>query len=191
MPLLVGRRAPDFVAPGVLASGVMVNRIHLHTAIQGRYALLFFNPLALTYACASQLPALSRRIREFWSRDVEVLGVTLDAAHQHSIWRNVAVDHLPKLSFSLVVDTRRCICPDYGLAIAGGAFAHRGIFLIDLCGVVRYQAINDLPLGSESIMPCEWSMYCRLRTTRALGRPLSLRFLAVTVALVRPGQCTG
>jgi peroxiredoxin (alkyl hydroperoxide reductase subunit C) len=127
----------------------MVSRIRLHTAIHGRYALVFFNPLALTYACASELLALSRRIREFWSRDVEVLGVTLDAAHQHSIWRNVAVDHLPKLSFPLVVDTRRCICPDYGLSIAGGTFAHRGIFLIDLRGVVRYQAINDLPLGSE------------------------------------------
>jgi peroxiredoxin (alkyl hydroperoxide reductase subunit C) len=149
MFLLVGRQAPDFVAPAMRASGVLVDRIHLHTAIGGRYALLFFNPLALTLACSSELFALDRRAEEFRQRDVEILGVTLDAQHQHSIWRNIAVDHLRPISYPLIVDIRRRICRDYGLAIPGGTFASRGAFLIDHRGVVRYQAINDLPLNSE------------------------------------------
>jgi peroxiredoxin (alkyl hydroperoxide reductase subunit C) len=149
MPLLIGRRAPDFVAPAVLASGVLVDQIHLHTAIDGRCALLFFNPLALTHVCSSELSALDRRAEEFRQRDVEILGVSLDAQHRHSIWRNIPADHLRPIGYPLILDISRRICRDYGLSIPGGTFAYRGAFLIDHRGVVRYQAINDLPLNSE------------------------------------------
>jgi peroxiredoxin (alkyl hydroperoxide reductase subunit C) len=149
MFLLVGRQAPDFVAPAVLASGVLIDRVHLHTAIDGRYALLFFNPLAMTLVCSSELSALDRRAEEFRQRNVEILGVTLDALHQHSIWRNIPADHLRPISYPLIVDISRRICCEYGLAIPGGTFASRGAFLIDCHGVVRYQAINNLPLNTE------------------------------------------
>ena len=33
--------------------------------------------------------------------------------------------------------------------VDGGGVAYRGLFLIDLDGVVRQQTINDLPLGSN------------------------------------------
>jgi peroxiredoxin (alkyl hydroperoxide reductase subunit C) len=149
VPLLVGRRAPDFVAPAVLTSGVLVDRIHLHTAIHGRYALLFFNPWALTLVCSSELASLDRRAEEFRQRDVEILSVTLDAQFRQSIWRNIPADYLRPIGYPLIVDIRRHICRDYGLAIPGGTFASRGAFLIDHHRVVRYQAINDLPLNSE------------------------------------------
>jgi peroxiredoxin 2/4 len=149
MPLLVGRRAPDFMAPAVLTSGVLVDRIHLHTAIHGKYALLFFNPLALTLACSSELPALDRYAEQFRQRNVELLGITLDAPHQHSIWRNIPADYLKPLGYPLIIDVGQLICRQYGLAIPGGTFASRGAFLIDHGGLVRYQAINELPLNRE------------------------------------------
>ncbi|HEX2241809.1 MAG TPA: redoxin domain-containing protein [Gammaproteobacteria bacterium] len=149
MFLLVSRQAPDFVAPAVLSNGVIIDRVHLHTTINGRYALLFFNPLALTLVCSSELSALDQRAEEFRQRDVEILGITLDALHRHSIWRNIPADHLRPISYPLVVDVHGCICRDYGLAAPGGTFASRGLFLLDRHGVVRYQAINDLPLHGE------------------------------------------
>jgi peroxiredoxin (alkyl hydroperoxide reductase subunit C) len=149
MPLLVGRPAPDFVAPALLAGGLLVDRYHLRTAIKGRYGLLFFNPLAFTFVCSSELSALDRRVDEFRRREVEVLGVTLDAQHQHNVWRNIPVDYPRPADYTLVVDISHRICRDYRLEIPSGSFAHRGVFLIDRRGVVRYQAINDLPLQGE------------------------------------------
>jgi len=149
MTLLVGRHAPDFVAPALLSSGMIVERHHLHTAIKARYALLFFDSLALTMPRASELTALDRRSDEFRQRNVRMLGVTLDAQYRYSIWRNIAVDNLRPLSFPLVIDSNRSICRDYGLARSGDSFASRAAFLIDRNGVVRYQAINDLPLERE------------------------------------------
>jgi len=90
MPLLVGRHAPDFCAPALLSSGTIADRYHLHTAIKGSCTLVFFEPLALTVACASELAMLDRRSDEFRSRHVRVLGVTLDAQQQHSIWRTTS-----------------------------------------------------------------------------------------------------
>lgn len=149
MPLLVGRHAPDFVAPAVLAGGVFADQHHLHTAIKNKYALLFFNPLALTLVCSSELSALDKRFQEFRRRGVEVLGIALDAQQRQSIWRNIPVDYLPPMNYPLIVDMKACICRDYGLAMPSGTFASRGAFLIDRRGVVRYQAINDLPLERE------------------------------------------
>lgn len=148
MRLLIGRHAPDFSAPALLSSGMIADRYHLRTAIKGSCTLVFFEPLALTMACASELAVLDRRSDDFRSRHVRVLGVTLDAQHQHSIWRNIPVDNLPLLSFPLIVDVSRSICRDYGLA-SGDRVAARAAFLIDRQGVVRYQAINELPLEHE------------------------------------------
>lgn len=149
MPLLIGRKAPDFAAPALLSSGMLVERHHFYTVIRGSYALLFFDPLALTMPCASELTALDRRSDEFRRRSVRILGVTLDAQCQYSIWRNIPADNLRPLSFPLIIDNSRTICHDYGLARSGCGFASRAAFLIDRKGVVRYQAINDLPLGQE------------------------------------------
>jgi peroxiredoxin 2/4 len=149
MSRLIGRPAPDFVAPALRADGALIERYHLRTAIRGRCALLFFNPYALTFVCASELPALDRRYEAFRRYGVEVLGLTLDAQCRHSIWRNIPAEHLPALRYDLVVDVHGHICRDYGLRTTDASCAFRGAFLLDPQGLVRYQAINDLPLQRE------------------------------------------
>lgn len=149
MCLLVGRQAPDFVAPARLSSGAIVDRYRLYRAIKGKYALLFINPSTLTWACSCELSVLDQRADEFRGRDVEVLGVTIAAQHQCEIVNNMPRDHLWTMSYPLIVDINQCICRDYGLNTAIGTLPGRGAFLIDPRGIVRYQAINDLPLDHE------------------------------------------
>ena len=65
MAVLVGRQAPDFTVPAVLADGSIVDQYNFKEATQGKYALVFFYPLDFTFVCPSELIALNNAMNEF------------------------------------------------------------------------------------------------------------------------------
>ena len=148
MAVLVGKQAPDFTAAAVLGSGEIVDRYNLKEATKGKYAVVFFYPLDFTFVCPSELIAFDHRLAEFKSRNVEVIGVSIDSQFTHSAWRNTPVEKggIGPVGYTLVADTKHEIAKDYDVESADGV-AFRGTFLIDRDGVVRHQYINDLPLG--------------------------------------------
>ncbi len=148
MAVLVGRPAPDFTAPAVLASGEIVDEFNFAEAIKGKKAVLFFYPLDFTFVCPSELLAFDHRIAEFEKRGVVVVGVSIDSHFTHNAWRNTAVNDggIGAVNYPLVADMTHAICQDYDVESEGGV-AFRGSFLIDEEGVVRHQVVNDLPLG--------------------------------------------
>ncbi len=148
MSVLVGKQAPDFTVPAVLASGEIVDSYTLSSAIPGKYGLVFFSPLAFPFVCPSELIALDHRIADFKARNVEVIGVSIDSHFTHNAWRNTPVNAggIGQLSYTLAADMNHEICRAYDVESAGG-MAFRGAFLIDMAGMVRSQIVNDLPLG--------------------------------------------
>lgn len=149
MGVLVGRRAPDFTAPAVLGDGSIVDEFHLQKAIEGKYAVLFFYPLDFTFVCPSELIAFDHRLDEFKSRNVEVIGISIDSHYTHNAWRNTPVNAggIGPVRYTLVADMTHGICKAYDVETPDGAVAFRGSFLIDTKGTVRHQVVNDLPLG--------------------------------------------
>ncbi len=148
MSVLVGKQAPDFTVPAVLASGEIVDSYTLSSAIRGKYGLVFFYPLDFTFVCPSELIALDHRIADFKARNVEVIGVSIDSHFTHNAWRNTPVNAggIGQLGYTLAADMNHDICRAYDVESAGG-MALRGAFLIDKAGMVRSQIVNDLPLG--------------------------------------------
>jgi len=148
MSVLVGKQAPDFTVPAVLGDGQIVDSFTLSQATNGKYAVLFFYPLDFTFVCPSELIAVDHRIDEFKSRNVEVIGVSIDSHFTHNAWRNTPVNKggIGPVKYTLAADLTHSICKDYDVESAGGV-AFRGTFLIDRNGVVRHQVVNDLPLG--------------------------------------------
>lgn len=148
MSVLVGKQAPDFNVPAVLANGEIVDSFSLSSAIKGKYGLVFFYPLDFTFVCPSELIALDKRIADFKARNVEVIGVSIDSHFTHNAWRNTPVNAggIGQLGYTLAADMNHDICRAYDVESAGG-MAFRGAFLIDTNGVVRSQIVNDLPLG--------------------------------------------
>jgi len=148
MSVLVGKKAPDFTAAAVLADGQIVDSYTLSTALKGKYGLVFFYPLDFTFVCPSELIALDYRIPEFKSRNVEVVGVSIDSHFTHNAWRNTPVEKggIGQIKYTLVADVKHEICKAYDVEAADGV-AFRGAFLVDQHGVVRSQIVNDLPLG--------------------------------------------
>ena len=148
MAVLVGKPAPDFTVPAVLADGAIVENYSFSAATKGKYALVFFYPLDFTFVCPSELIALDHRIPDFQARNVEVVGVSIDSHFTHNAWRNTPINAggIGQVKYTLAADITHEICKAYDVEAAGGV-AYRGAFLIDLNGVVRAQIVNDLPLG--------------------------------------------
>lgn len=149
MAVLVGREAPDFTAPAVLGDGSIVDNYNFSEATSGKYKVVFFYPLDFTFVCPSELIAFDKRIEEFTSRGVEVVGVSIDSHFTHNAWRNTPVNEggIGPVRYPLVADMTHEICKAYDVELPDGSVAFRGSFLIDRDGVVRHQVVNDLPLG--------------------------------------------
>lgn len=148
MGVLVGKKAPDFTVPAVLADGTIIDGYHFGEASKGKYALVFFYPLDFTFVCPSELIALDHRMEQFNAKGVEVVGVSIDSHFSHNAWRNTSVElgGIGQVKFTLAADMRHDIAKAYDVESEGGV-AFRGAFLIDKEGTVRAQVVNDLPLG--------------------------------------------
>ena len=149
MSLLVGKAAPDFVAPAVLADGSIDDNLSFSKAIKGKYALLFFYPLNFTFVCPTELIALDRRMDAFKKAKIEVYAASVDSKFSHLAWRNTEVNKggIGPVQYSLISDVKHNISRLYGVEHPEAGVAYRGAFLIDQNGVVRSQIINDLPIG--------------------------------------------
>ena len=148
MAVLVGKAAPDFTACAVMGNNEINESFNLKSYIAGKAAVVFFYPLDFTFVCPSELIAFDHRLAEFKSRNVEVIGVSIDSQFTHLAWKNTPVNKggIGQVGYPLVADIKHEICQAYDVEAAGGV-AFRGSFLIDAAGTVRHQVVNDLPLG--------------------------------------------
>lgn len=146
--VLVGKKAPVFNAPAVLGNGEIVDSYDFAKAIQGKYAVVVFYPLDLTFVCPSELIALDKRTAKLKELGVEVVSVSIDSHFTHNAWRNTSIKDggIGPVKYTMIADINQEIVKAYDVQSAGG-MAFRGTFLIDKSGVVRHQVVNDLPLG--------------------------------------------
>ncbi len=151
MSVLVGRKAPDFTAPAVLADGDIADDFNLSAYLEGSYGIVFFWPLDFTFVCPSEILAYGHRAPALERLNTKLIGVSIDSQFTHNAWRNTAVNEggLGPVPFPMVADLRRDIAESYGILHDDGV-AYRATFLIDREGVVRHQLVNDLPLGRNA-----------------------------------------
>lgn len=158
---LVGTQAPLFNAPAVI-DGKIVNDFSLDQYLGKKEILLFFYPKDFTFVCPTELLDLQKNISAFEQRDVVVIACSTDTAETHHAWLNTPIERggIPGVTFPLVADHSKVISANFDvlagmwdydeedeLTFIGEPVAYRGTFLIDKEGVVRYESINDLPLG--------------------------------------------
>ena len=151
MSVLVGRPAPDFSTPAVLANGTIVEQLNFSEQIKNKYAVLVFYPLDFTFVCPSELIALDKRVAAFADKGVEVFSVSIDSHFTHNAWRNTPVNQggIGSVGYTMIADMNHAVCQAYGIETPDGSVAFRASFLIDKNGIVRHQVVNDLPLGRD------------------------------------------
>lgn len=148
MAVLVGKSAPDFIAPAVMGDNSIEQKFHFKKYIEGHYAVLFFYPLDFTFVCPSEILAFDKRMKEFEGRNTKVVTVSVDSHFTHLAWKSTPVKEggLGPVTFPMVADLTKSITNSYGILHPDGV-ALRGTFLIDREGIVKHQVVNDLPLG--------------------------------------------
>ena len=155
MTMLVGKKAPDFTTQAVLANGEIVDSFTLSSAIDGKYAIVFFYPMDFTFVCPTEIISMDNRIEHLKSLGVAVVGVSIDSHFTHNAWRNTPVEDggIGQVKFTLAADMDHSICRAYGVESDGGdsyypaGVAMRGTFIIDQKGFVRSMMVNDEPVG--------------------------------------------
>jgi peroxiredoxin (alkyl hydroperoxide reductase subunit C) len=163
MGVLVGKKAPLFEADAVVNGGEFVEKFSLAQFIGKKYVVFFFYPLDFTFVCPTEILAFQRKIKDFEIRNVAVVGCSIDSKYSHWAWLNTDQKHggIRGVTFPLVSDLSKTISENYDVLAGeydfdeeagqstfdGAPVAYRGLFLIDMQGVVRHQVVNDLPLG--------------------------------------------
>ena len=101
-----------------------------------------------TFVCPSEIIAFNKKLDEFKSKGAEVIAVSVDSVFTHLAYKNTEINDggIGRVQFPMVSDITKQISRDYDV-LHDGAISYRGTFLIDKCGVVRHQLVNDLPLG--------------------------------------------
>lgn len=143
---LVQKPAPSFACQAVMPDGSF-KQVTLED-YRGKYVVLFFYPLDFTFVCPTEIIAFSDANQQFAERGVQLLSASIDSHFTHLAWRQRPRSEggLGDIQYPMLADVNRKIGEAYGVLTEGGV-ALRGLFLIDKEGVVRYQVVNDLPLG--------------------------------------------
>ncbi|MBK1834411.1 peroxiredoxin [Roseibacillus ishigakijimensis] len=167
MSVLVGKKAPTFTAKAVQGETI-IDEFSLEQFIGKKYVVFFFYPKDFTFVCPTELHRFQEELEEFEKRDVAVVGCSTDSEFSHWAWLNTprAKGGIQGVQYPLVADINKTISEAYDVlagqedfdaegnrVVEGELVAYRGLFLIDLEGVVRHQVVNDMPLG-RSIREC-------------------------------------
>lgn len=160
--VLVGRKAPVFEAQAVVNGTDIVSQFKLADYIGNKYVLLFFYPKDFTFICPTELFAFQEKLAEFEKRNCQVIACSTDTEQSHWGWLQMEKDKggIKGVTYPIVADTNKTIADNYDVLAGewdmnedgestceGEMIAYRGLFLIDLNGIVRHQIVNDLPLG--------------------------------------------
>ena len=167
MSVLVGKPAPSFSAKAVKGETI-IEDFSLDQFIGKKYVVLFFYPKDFTFVCPTELHRFQEELPQFESRNVAVIGCSTDSEFSHWAWLQTPRKQggIQGVTYPIVADINKTISRDYdvlagdyvadeegNIQVEGELVAYRGLFLIDLNGIVRHQVVNDMPLG-RSIREC-------------------------------------
>lgn len=162
MSVLVGRKAPSFVAKAVVNGEEIVPSFSLDQYLKEKYVIFFFYPKDFTFVCPTELHAFQEKLEAFRAKDCEIVACSTDSEESHWGWLQMAKEHggIQGITYPIVADTTKTISINYGildgeygyneaeqLIATGPMIAYRGLFLLDKEGTVRHQLVNDRPLG--------------------------------------------
>ncbi|WP_017316039.1 peroxiredoxin [Mastigocladopsis repens] len=118
MPLAVGSDAPTFTVKDTNGNTVSLSDF------KGKKVVLYFYPKDDTPGCTKQACSFRDAIDNYQSKDVVVLGVSVDDEASHQ-----AFTEKYNLNFPLLADTNKTLVKAYD--VDGGGYAKRVTYVID------------------------------------------------------------
>jgi peroxiredoxin 2/4 len=117
---------------------------------KGKWVVLFSHPADFTPVCTTEFAEFARHYDEFESRNVQLIGVSIDSVYAHIAWvRNIEENFKVKIQFPVVADLDQKVASLFGMvheAVSDTA-AVRAVFFIDPKGTIRALLYYPLSLG--------------------------------------------
>lgn len=144
----MGLPAPSFQLPSTKNIETLEEAVKLDD-YKGKWLMLFFWPYDFTFVCPTEIIAFSDRYDEFLDLDCEVIGVSVDSVYTHKAWMNTSRDSngIGPIRYPLASDITKETAQAYGVLNEKEGVAHRGLFIIDPEGILRYQVVTDMNVG--------------------------------------------
>ena len=161
MSQVIGKKAPKLSATAVINGETVVKGFNLEQFIDKKYVVLFFYTKDFSGICPSELHDFQDKLKEFKSKNVEVIGCSTDSEESHLAWLNLSKENggINGITYPLVADTTKTISSNYGtlageyeldedgqLISTGPMIPFRGLFLIDKQGIIQHLIINHFTL---------------------------------------------
>jgi alkyl hydroperoxide reductase subunit AhpC len=141
MSVQVAKPAPSFSAEALKGKDFVTVSSKDY---KGKWLVLFFYPLDFTFVCPTEIKAFSQAYDEFVKRGADIVGCSVDSKHSHLAWVN---NGLGEIRYPIMSDFLRTISKDYGVYSEEEGFSHRGTFIIDPDGILRWQLVHDTGVG--------------------------------------------
>lgn len=144
----IGELAPSFNLPSTKNLDTLEENVSLED-YRGRWLLLFFWPYDFTFVCPTEIIAFSEAASQFRDLKCDIVGASVDSVYTHRAWINTPRDQsgIGALNYPIASDFTKETARAYGVLDEKTGAAHRGLFLIDPEGIIRYQVVTDMNVG--------------------------------------------
>jgi alkyl hydroperoxide reductase subunit AhpC len=116
MSLRINDVAPDF------AADTTAGRIRFHDWIGDSWAVLFSHPKDFTPVCSTELGYMARIKGEFDKRNTKIIGLSVDALHDHDRWANdIAKSQGVAPNYPIIGDPDLAVSKLYDMLPAGAS----------------------------------------------------------------------
>ncbi len=137
---------------------------------RGSWLILFSHPADFTPVCTTEFVAFAQLAPELRTRNVELLGLSIDSTYSHIAWiRNIEEHFNVKIPFPVIADLNKEVASLYGMIMPGESKTEtsRCLFVIDPDGILRAMIYYPLTTGrnTEEIL----RLIDALQTTDAHG----------------------
>lgn len=112
---------------------------------EGKWKVVFFYPKDFTFVCPTEIKAFGDLNDEFFDRDCQVLGVSIDSEYSHFQWR-ATNDKLLEIPFPMLADIKHELVQATGVENADGV-ADRVTFIVNPENKIQFVSATPDSVG--------------------------------------------
>ncbi len=144
----IGEIAPSFNLPSTKNLDTLDENVNLED-YRGRWVMFFFWPHDFTTVCPTEIIAFNESAGTFRDLNCDIIGASTDSVFSHKAWINTPRDQggIGSIRYPMASDFTKETARAYGVLDEKTGAAHRGLFIIDPEGIIRYQVVTDMNVG--------------------------------------------
>ena len=116
-----------------------------NNSYDGKWRVIFFYPKDFTFVCPAGVKAFGDLNDEFFDRDCQVLGVSIDSEYSHFQWR-ATNDKLLEIPFPMLADIKHELVQATGVENADGV-ADRVTFIVNPENKIQFVSATPDSVG--------------------------------------------